>query len=141
MSNHTDVNGTIKLKEVKHMLKCLNEQPHNIYLLNDSKKCWVFVVWGVLEKEFFFSFAAEEGKIIFGISFFLASLAYSSLRKFALLLVCIFLIFFSFFLKKNPFQSFLITWITLIFCPFYCTHFYYHLSSSASMFFWNTLTS
>lgn len=38
MSNSNEVNGTVKLKEVKHVLKCLNEQPYKVYSIKNSKK-------------------------------------------------------------------------------------------------------
>lgn len=39
MSNLTEVSGTIKLNEAKHMLKHLNELSCNIYLLKDGENC------------------------------------------------------------------------------------------------------
>lgn len=38
VSNLTEVSGTIKQNEAKHMLKHLNELSRNTYLLKDGKK-------------------------------------------------------------------------------------------------------
>lgn len=83
MSNLNEVNGTIKLKEVKHVLKCLNEQPYKVYSTNDSKK--LFSLCGSrdpVEKVllcfcvflFCFVFAVQEGTVIL---YFLSLFPYS----------------------------------------------------------------
>lgn len=62
VSNLTEVSGTIKQNEAKHMLKHLNELSCNIYLLKDGKNCWVFVTQGILESKVFLSFCRCEGR-------------------------------------------------------------------------------
>lgn len=71
MTNFNEVSGTIKLKEVKHVLKCLNEQSNKVYSIKGSKK--LFSCCGLrdpVEKVllcfcvFLFCFSVQEATVI-----------------------------------------------------------------------------
>lgn len=65
VSNLTEVSGTLKLNEAKHVFKHMNGLPCNVYLLKDGKNCWVFVTQEIVESKGFLFISSCEGSSYF----------------------------------------------------------------------------
>lgn len=79
MNNLSEVNGTIKVKEIKHVLMCMNELPGN-----DSKNCWVFVAQEILESKVFLFFCSWGWNSVFEVFPFFFFLCFASLHVFGM---------------------------------------------------------